>query len=132
MDAYDPERYYIDSMYFVSNKRDHDFLAKIIREEGGNWKLTFRFSSYTDPRPFNDSDKRDYYQVETDSSDDATLLRLRDAMVGLRPKMEEQYKNQMDVVELQCWNNDSKMLFEVGSRPWANVKYEPIEQGGGS
>jgi hypothetical protein len=121
------ERCYFDSLWFVSNRRNRDFLAQIVHTEGGNWKLHYRFSSYTDPEPFSDSDKRSYYEVQTDKCDDATLQRLRAGMTSLKGKLESLYGNPMDIVELQCWNDESKILFELGSRPWANIKYESIK-----
>ena len=33
-----------------------------------------------------------------------------------------------DVIELQCYSDNPKMIFEIGSRPYVSMKQERIER----
>ena len=106
-----------------------DFMGNLFHEEDGPWVFEYRFRYYSPEStdPMDDKDRKSWYTVQGESFDAETLQKLitaaklvTDAMVA---KIEEAgHTSEFDFVKMDCWNDDPKFFFELGSRPWAHVK----------
>jgi hypothetical protein len=117
---------WIHGVWFVQGDDKH-FFAKLIRTEA-KWIIAYNFRYYLDDEPFiKDSKdvKRCYRATGGDDSEATREKMLRMLVEKIIPSVEQEYGSKADYVHLDCDVNDGKVLFELGSREWANFRREP-------
>jgi hypothetical protein len=111
---------YHDSIHFVGSG-EKDWMGTVTRE-GGRWKFRYRFRYYNSADPFDVKDEKNWYGFGSQGDSPEELAQMRAAIEAMRPVMEAEYGSEMETLELQCFNDDPKFMFELLSRDWAHVK----------
>jgi hypothetical protein len=113
---------YIHSVYFVGNGLDADWMGRMVRDKG-QWRFEYRFRYYKDDKAFDSKDVKNWYAFAAKEPGDEGAINLLEGLKKIMlPLLEVKFRSKMDVVMLECSTSDPKVLFELGSRPWANVK----------
>ena len=119
------EKTFIDSIHFCGDD-DGDWMATLYRPgDGEPWELEYRFRYYENRGPgtaWDGEDRKSWYQAKAPDDSEENCRAMRTALDNLRPALEARYGSSVDVVELQCYGDDPKFIFELGSRDWANIK----------
>lgn len=123
---------HIYGIWFVPGP-NQDWMGSLTKKDGEPWQMKYRFRYYADDKAFDSQNRKSGYTVTANDDTDKT----RDHIVAGTNKLveiiEERFQNKADFVLLDCRGDDPKVLFEIGSRPWANMKMlsreEAIAQG---
>lgn len=115
---------YVYGIWFQPGE-GRDLMAVMTKEDGENWVLKWRFRHYRDSDAFESNDEKSVYvMTSTDDSEEA-----RDKIINGWKQVCSKLVNEtdwgkydLDEVILDCRGDDSKIFFELGSRPWAHMK----------
>jgi hypothetical protein len=120
---------WIYGIWYCGNKTGN-WMGMLGLEEG-RWVFRYRYRYYRDTKAFGSNDIKNEYVLTTRSGDMASLPQLVDKLLkAMIPFLVKGYESEIDFVDLQCPNDDPKVMFELGSRPWTNMKIEHIEKPG--
>lgn len=119
------EPVYHHAIWFVGNKRG-DWMGKLVKQDG-KWLFEYRFRYYDPADPQNDAwsgkDTKSWYAFQSKDDSDEQRDRLLYLLEhGLIPMLEARYGNKVDVVDLQCRNDEQKFFDAITSRPWCHAK----------
>lgn len=119
---------YIYGVWFIPGDRK-DFLLQMVIVDG-KWGVDYRFRYYSEEPgdPFDNKDKKSGYAFQGQDATEETKARLLVTTQALICQVEDFYGHNADFVLLECSADDPKILFEIGSRPWAHLKM-PKEAG---
>lgn len=99
-----------------------DWMACLSKKIDGPWEFTYRHRYYADDKAFDSDDRKSWYKwTAKDGSDENLQVFLK----GINPvagMIEQRFGNPMDFIHLECMGDDEKVFFEMGSRPWSNIK----------
>ena len=120
IDAMNEPHVFQDSTWFCGDGRS-DWMGRIFKFDGA-WCAVYRFRYYKDAKAFGSTDEKQWYSVQGPDDSAETLAALRGSFATLAPLLELKFGTPVDVVELQCFNDDAKFMFEIGSRPWSHMR----------
>jgi hypothetical protein len=110
-------------MWFVGDGYSEDWHAMLGKRDGKiQIEYRFRYYSPESKDPYDDKDRKAWYAFSATDDSDASLQAMLDTIKTFFPGMMFHYQSPIDFVDLQCSADDPKILFELGSRPWAHVK----------
>lgn len=113
---------WVYGIWYVSDGVSQDWMGTLGKAEG-KWQFEYRFRYYVDDLTHNSNDRKSWYAFgakdDSDASRDSILAAIKPLIDGLIMR----YRSAADFIDLQCGADDSKILFELGSRPWAHVKH---------
>ncbi len=115
---------WIHSIWFISDGTK-DYLAMLGKSDG-RWVLKYRFRYYVDDKAHGSSDRKSQYCATMQDDSQASLANALGAIHSLIPVLEQQFGSKVEMIDLQCPNDDPKVFFELSSRPWAHVTIEPL------
>lgn len=123
-------RQFYHCIWFVGDHRTADWMGSVLRDEGGPWRLEYRFRYYKDDEVHDKSkDVKNWYTLTLKDASEASLQRLVDSTKQtVIPLMELRFGDKAECVLLDCWNDDPKFMFELGSKDWIHLKREPQPQ----
>lgn len=114
---------YIHGMWFVGDGQSRDYFAKLFKADG-KWTLEYRFRYYADDQHHDSKDVKNWYTAKMrDDSPESLVLALASinrVVAALVPA----FGHISDYVDLQCNEDDPKVMFELGSRDWCDIKLE--------
>ena len=111
---------WVYGIWYVQGK-DCDWMGSLSKQDD-KVVLEYRFRYYKDDRAFDSKDTKNWY---TGSSPVEDLEKnLAGFLSGVLPIIEQYLDSKADFVDLQCSGDDPKVLFELGSRPWASLRIE--------
>jgi hypothetical protein len=97
-----------------------DWMGRLVKNKDVV-EFHYRFRYYKDDNAFSQNDVKNWYTVK--GGKENQLEKMFDFIeTQIIPVIERQLGNKVDRVSLECTCSDPKMLFELGSRPWAHVK----------
>jgi hypothetical protein len=119
---------YYHGIWFVGDGQTGDWMAKLFKREG-KWVLDYRFRYYDKDNPGNGphsgKDRKSWYSCVGSDDSDEQLEKIVEAANKVAAFCALHYGGtEFDFVLLQCLDSDPKFLFELGSRPWVNIKRE--------
>ena len=116
---------YYYGIWFVGDGESQDWLGKLFKE-GGKSIFEFRFRYYNeeepDNKPFSGKDRKNWYQCKAKDDSEGTLNSLLPIVEAAATMTGARYGQKPDFIKLECLDSDPKFFFELGSRPWANMK----------
>lgn len=119
---------YIYGIWFCGNGKQ-DWMACLSRKDGEGWKLQYRFRYYSDDLAFESKDTKNWYSFTcTDSSDECGRVTAEKVNELVHSMLGRDMGTTIDFVDLQCRGDDPKVFFEMGSRPWSNMKVMSKEE----
>jgi hypothetical protein len=115
---------YIHSIWFMRLTDDSDYMGILCRDDDGPWKIEYRFRYYSpdSTNPHDGKDEKSWYTANMKNRSNEALVAALKAQKEVICAMEKKSGYKCDCVVLECFDNDPKMLFELGSRTWAHMK----------
>lgn len=115
---------WIYGIWFVpSDDNTKDFLG-MLGIEDGRWTFNWRFRYYMDAKAHGSNDVKRFYSAAAASDIDEDRERVLVRVKATVAMCEGEFGCDHDFVLLDCKIDDPKIFFELGSRPWANIKME--------
>ena len=111
--------------------RTGDWMAYLGKsKDGQRLRLEYRFRYYKDDLAFDSKDVKNWYEGEMGDASAQSLERAVATINKIVELCKIQYgpAPECDFVLLECTPDDPKLLFELASRSWANVKVMDKEQ----
>jgi hypothetical protein len=121
---------HVYGIWFVPSADDTvDWMAQLYVEDG-KWTLSYRFRYYSpdSTNPHDGKDEKSWYYAQANDDSDSAREAVVAALNQLMPKLEEELGGKAEFVLLDCKPGDPKILFELGSRPWAHVRMATAEE----
>jgi len=119
------KREWIYGIWFVPGG-DQDYLATLKKTDDGPWTLDYRFRYYSplSKSPHDNLDRKSCYTARMKDGSQESLAKSLECQRAIIAHVEARLGGQHDFVDLQCYDNDPKMFFELGSRDWAHIRLE--------
>lgn len=112
---------YIYGIWFCYGD-DTDWMACLSKKLDGPWTFQYRHRYYADDKAFDSEDRKSWYSWKGQDGTDESLQKFLGGIGTVTEAIEAQYGNPMDFIQLECLGSDEKVFFEMGSRPWSNMK----------
>lgn len=95
-----------------------DWLASLWRK-GDKAYLEYRFRYYRDDKTHNSEDEKIWHDAEGPADKiEVAAAALRDVAKCVA----KDWNSTVDFIDLQCQGGDPKVMFELGSQPWTNMR----------
>jgi hypothetical protein len=109
--------------FMVRKDGKADFAGKLMRTDH-KWVFDYRLRYYAPDStdPFDGKDTKQRYRAWMADDSDASFKRALQALQDFFAQAREIGFENVQFVLLECFEDDPKIIFELGSKPWAHIK----------
>lgn len=118
---------HVVAFWFVDGAARHgsDFLACVFRGNDGQWRASYRFRYSASATPFDEDDRRNWYEVRARPADADPAACLAAAMDAAAERLVRQGYCDPSCYHRVEVNGDAKLAWDrIVGQPWINMKLE--------